>query len=126
MFFFDPELRDILTAVIGLACRGGERLDIPRIHSVLNELKGREAFLSGLYFSITGAVCYSRQVEETLRSLIARGILVSKENDVLMIPGEAVREIRSHLLRILPSSLYDSLLGASRRFHWRMFSRIPR
>ena len=36
---------EILTAIISLACRGGEQFRIPRIYSVLSELKGRDVFL---------------------------------------------------------------------------------
>jgi hypothetical protein len=117
---WNPEIGDILAAILSLACRGGESFRIPRIYSVLNELKGRDIFLSGLYFSITGAVCYSRQIEETLRSLVANGILVEKERDTVMVRGEAATEIRARLRRKLPSSIYRSLRVTSSRFYGKM------
>lgn len=119
-----PEIGDVVTAVIGIACRGGENLRIPKVYSALSELKNGNAILSGLYFSITGAVCYSRQVDETLRSLVAKGMLILKEQDTLVIRGEAAKEIRARLRRSLPSSAYRSLRYASRRFYGKMF-RIP-
>ena len=118
---WNPEIGDILAAILSLACRGGESFRIPRIYSVLNELKGRDVFLSGLYFSITGAVCYSRQIEETLRSLMANGFLVQKEQDTVMVRDEAAMEIRARLRRKLPSSIYRSLRVTSRRFYGKMF-----
>jgi hypothetical protein len=118
---WNPEIGDILTAIIGLACRGGEQFRIPKIYSVLRELKGRDVFLSSLYFSITGAVCYSRQIEETLRSLMANGMLVPKEPDTVMIRDEAATEIRARLRRKLPSSIYRSLRNTSKRFYGKMF-----
>jgi hypothetical protein len=118
---WNPEIGDILTAIIGLACRGGEQFRIPKIYSVLSELKGRDVFLSSLYFSITGAVCYSRQIEETLRSLMANGMLVPKERDTLMIRDEAATEIRARLRRKFPSSIYRSLQDTSKRFYGKMF-----
>ena len=121
MLPWNPEIGDILAAIISLACRGGEQLRIPRIYSALSELKGRDVILSGLYFSITGAVCYSRQIEETLRSLVAKGILVPKERDTVIVRDEAAEEIRARLRRKLPESIYRSLLLASKRFHARMF-----
>ncbi len=121
MLPWNPEIGDILTAIISLACRGGEQFRIPRIYSVLSELKGRDVFLSGLYFSITGAVCYSPQIEETLRSLMANGILVQKERDTVMVRDEAAMEIRARLRRKLPSSIYRSLKGTSKRFYRKMF-----
>ena len=117
---WNPEIGDILAAILSLACRGGESFRIPRIYSVLNELKGRDVFLSGLYFSITGAVCYSRQIEETLRALVANGILVEKERDTVMVRGEAATEIRARLRRKLPFSIYRSLRITSRRFYGKM------
>ena len=118
---WNPEVGEILTAIISLACRGGEQFRIPRIYSVLSELKGRDVFLSGLYFSITGAVCYSRQIEETLRSLMANGFLVQKERDTVMVRDEAATEIRAQLRRKLPSSIYRSLRNTSKRFYGKMF-----
>lgn len=118
---WNPEIADILTAIFSLGCREGERLQIPRIYSVLSELKGRDVFLSGLYFSITGAVCYSRQIEETLRSLIAKGVLVPKERGTVVVRFEAVKEIRTRLRSILPRSIYRSLHDASKRFYGEMF-----
>jgi hypothetical protein len=118
---WSPEIGDVLTAIISLACRGGEPFRIPRIYSVLSELKGRDVFLSGLYFSITGAVCYSRQIEETLRSLMATGMLVPKEPDTVMVRDDAAAEIRARLRRKLPSSILRSLQVTSKRFYGKMF-----
>jgi hypothetical protein len=118
---WNPEIGDVLTAIISLACRGGEQFRIPRIYSVLSELKGRDVFLSGLYFSITGAVCYSRQIEETLRSLMATGMLVPKEPDTVMVRDDAAAEIRARLRRKLPSSILRSLQVTSKRFYGKMF-----
>ncbi len=115
-----PHILDTLTAVISLACRGGEELRIHRIYSVINELKGREALLSGLYFSIIGAVCYSRQIDEALRSLVTRGILAPKDRDTLVVRDEAAVEIRDRLRRRLPASAYRALKNASRKFHEKM------
>ena len=119
-----PEIGDVVTAVIGLSCRGGENLRIHKVYSTLSELRSGNAILSGLHFSITGAVCYSRQVDEILRSLVAKGMLILKEQDTLVIRGEAAKEIRARLRRSLPSSAYRSLRYASRRFYGMMF-RIP-
>ena len=121
-----PQIDDILTAVISLACRGGEQLRKPRVFSALCELKAREALLSGLYFSITGAVCYSRQVEEILRSLVEKGILVMKERDTLVVRDREAEAVRAGLKRKLASSAYRALQTASKRFHRAMFGRRGR
>ncbi len=120
MFPWNLEIGDIVTAVIGLACRGGEQLRIHRIYSVLSELKRSDVFLSGLYFSITGAVCYSRQIEETLRSLVAKGMLVPRERDTVVVRDDAVGRIRARLRRRLPSTTYRALHDTSKRFYGKM------
>lgn len=116
-----PQIDDVLTALISLACRGGDQLRMPRVYSALSELKAREVLLSGLYFSITGAVCYSRQVEETLRSLVENGMLVTKERGTLVVRDQAAEEVRAGLRKKLPSSAYRSLQTASKRFYRVMF-----
>ena len=121
-----PQIDDVLTAVISLACRGGEQLRMPRVYSVLSELKAREVLLSGLHFSITGAVCYSRQVEEILRSLMEKGMLVTKERDTLVVRDQAAEEVRTGLRKRLPSSAYRALQTASKRFYRVMFQRKAR
>jgi len=118
-----PEIDDVLTALISLACRGGEQFRMPRVYSALSELKAREVLLSGLYFSITGAVFYSRQVEEILRSLVEKGILVMKERDMLVVRDQGVEEVRAGLKKRLPSSAYLALQTASKRFYRVMFKR---
>lgn len=118
-----PQTDDVLTAVISLACRGGEQLPMHRIYSALSELKTREALLSGLYFSITGAVCYSRQVEEILQSLMEKGMLVTKERDTLVVRDQAAEEVRAGLRKRLPLSDYRALQTASKRFYRVMFHR---
>ena len=116
-----PEIGDIVTAVISLACRGGEQLRIPRVYAALSELKEKDVLLSGLYFSITGAVCYSRHIDETLRTLVAKGILVLTGRDTLVVRDSAVEEVRVRLRKKLPSAAYRSLQTASKRFYGKMF-----
>jgi hypothetical protein len=104
-----PEIGDIITAIISLACRGGEPLRIHRVYAALNDLKGRDVLLSGLCLSLTGAVCYSRQVDEILRILVAKGTLVLTGRDTLVVRDSAVEEA------------YRSLQAASRRFYGKIF-----
>lgn len=117
-----PEIGDIITAVISLACRGGEQLYLPRVYAALNELKGRDALLSGLYFSITGAVCYSPQIDEVLRALVAKGVLVLTGRDTLVVRNSALEGVRVRLRKKLPSAAYRSLQSASRWFYRKIFT----
>jgi len=118
-----PQIDDVLTALISLTCHGDEQLRLPRVYSALSELKSKEVLLSGLYFSITGAVCYSRQVEGILRSLVDKGILVMKERDTLLVRDRAAEAARAGLRQKLPSSAYRALQAASNRFYRVMFKR---
>src|SRR5512141_572308 len=118
-----PQIEDVLTAIISLACRGGEQIQMHRVYSALSELKAREVLLSGLYFSITGAVCYSRQVEEILQSLMEKGMLVAQEHDTLVVRDRAAEEVRAGLRKRLPSPVYRALQTASKRFYRAMFLR---
>ncbi len=120
MFPWNLAMGDVVAAVIILACHGGEQLQVHRIYTVMSELKRGDVFLSGLYFSITGAVCYSRQIEETLRSLVAKGMLVPKERDTVEVRDEAAGRIRARLRRRLPLSIYRSLQDTSRQFYRKM------
>ncbi len=126
MVHWIPPIDDVLTALISLACRGGEQLRMPRVYSALSELKAREALLTGLYFSITGAVCYSRQVEEILRSLVEKGMLVPKERDTLVVRDQEVEAIRAGLREKLPLPAYRALQTASKRFYRVMFRKRAR
>ena len=83
--------------------------------------EGRDVLLSGLYFSITGAVCYSRQIDEILRNLVAKGILVFSGRDTLVVRDSAVEEVRVRLRKKLPSAAYRSLQTVSRRFYGKIF-----
>jgi hypothetical protein len=126
MVLWIPPIDDVLTALISLACRGGEQLRMPRVYSALSELKAREVHLTGLYFSITGAVCYSRQVEEILRSLVEKGMLVPKERDTLVVRDQEVEAIRARLREKLPLPAYRALQSASKRFYRVMFRKRAR
>lgn len=121
-----PEIDDVLTALISLACRGGDQFRMPRVYSALCELKAKEVLLSGLYFSITGAVCYSRQVEKILRSLVEKGMLVTMERDKLVVRDQAAEVVRAGLRKKLPASAYRSLQTASKRFYRVMFRKRAR
>ncbi len=120
MFPWNLEIGDVVAAVISLACQGGEQLRVHRIYAVLSEMKRGDVLLSGLYFSITGAVCYSRQIEETLRAMVAKGVLVPRERDTVIVRDDEAGRFRARLRRRLPSSIYRALQDTSRRFYGRM------
>ena len=116
-----PEMTDIIAGIIGLACRGGEQLRIPQVYSTFCELKGkRQILLAGLHFSITGSVCYSRMIEESLRLLVARGVLHEKDRETVVVAKRAPDEVRRHFLRAFPERLQRRIFSVSRAFYRRM------
>lgn len=118
---WNREIGDIVTAIISLACRGGEQLRVREIYSALCDLRGTDVLLSGLYFSITGAVCYSRQIEEALCLLMSKGILVPKEGNTVIVRDDVAEVARVRLRQKLPASVYRSLQDTSKRFYERIF-----
>ena len=121
MTIWIPKNGDIITAIISLECRGEEQLRIPRVYAALSEMKKRDVLLSGLSFSITGSVCYSREIDGILRILVEKGMLVLTDRDTLFVRDSAVKEVRARLRKKLPSAVYRSLQDASRRFYGEIF-----
>ena len=62
-------------------------------------------------------MCYSRQVEEILQSLMENGMLVTKERDTMVVRDQAEEDVRAGLRKRLPSPAYWALQSASKRFY---------
>lgn len=113
-----PDLFSILSGIITLGANGGEQLYLPKVHAVLHHMKQHNRMLAGLWFSITGSVCYSRDVENVLRDLASQGVLKIEEGSVVVVKNAAM--LRDRLRRMLPMRQYRKLLKASRSFHARL------
>ncbi len=109
------DMRDVVSAILALA---GARIigGIPRwaIHAIFWRMRREEAVLSGLRFTITGDVCYSKDIDAAIDYLLARGILRTG-TDGAILPGTApalrfLRRARGRLPDI------PDLLGASWNF----------
>ncbi len=109
-----PDLPDVITGIITLGANGGEQLFLPKIHTVLYQMKQHNRLLASLWFSITGSVCYSRDIENVLRNLASLGV-VKIEADSVVVKNIGI--LRNRLRNLLPVRQYRKLLKTSRKFY---------
>lgn len=114
MPIFSPDIPDVISAIITLGANGGEQLLRPKIHSVLYQMKQHDGLLTGLWFSITGSVCYSRDIENVLRDLASKGVVKIEADSVAV---ENFGPLRNRLRSMLPVRHYRKLLQISRNFY---------
>lgn len=113
-----PDLSSVLSGIITLGANGGEQLFLPKVHAVLHNMKQHDRMLAGLWFSITGSVCYSRDVENVLQDLASQGVVKIEEGSVVVVKNAAV--LRRRLRGLLPVRQYRKLLKVSRNFYARL------
>ncbi len=112
----DPrDMRDVVSAILVLA---GTRITkgIPRwaIHSILWKMRREEPLLSPLRFSITGDVCFSKDIDAAINTLLVRGTLRTASDGTIRPNDIPILSSLSHL-RPGRSNL-NELLAASRKF----------
>ncbi|MBE0568304.1 MAG: hypothetical protein IH577_01325 [Deltaproteobacteria bacterium] len=112
-----PDLFAVISGIIALGANGGEQLFPPKIHTVLYQMKQHDRMLSGLWFSITGSVCYSRDIENVLRDLASQGVVKIEADSVVV---KNIGFLRKRLRGMLPVRQYRKLLKASRKFYARL------
>lgn len=112
-----PDLSAVISGIIALGANGGEQLFPPKIHTVLYQMKQHDRMLSGLWFSITGSVCYSRDIENVLRDLASQGVVKIEADSVVL---KNIGSLRKRLRGMLPVRQYRKLLKASRKFYARL------
>ena len=113
-----PRIKDILSGIILLAASAKEPIPTAKIHSILKSMKSHESILSGLRFSLTGAVCYSRDIDLAITSLTDGGFLNIVDGSAFV--GKHVPEFGNHLSKFLTNSQIQVVHSASLRFHERM------
>lgn len=113
-----PMLRDILSGIILLAARGRKPIPLASVHSIIHAMKAHESILSGLRFSLTGAVCYSRDIDQAVDRLADAGFLKIVEGAVFV--GENVDGFANYLSGFLTHSQVQAVHAASLRFHERV------
>jgi len=112
-----PDLSAVISGIITLGANGGEQLFLPKIHTALYEMKQHNRMLAGLWFSITGSVCYSRDIENILRDLASQGVVKFEAGSVVV---KNIGFLRKRLRSMLPGRHYRSLLKTSLRFYARL------
>jgi hypothetical protein len=112
-----PDLPDLISGIITLGANGGEQLFLPKIHTVLYQMKAHDKMLAGLWFSITGSVCYSRDIENVLRDLASQGVVKIEAGSVVV---KNIGSLRNRLRSMLPVRQYRKLLKTSRKFYARL------
>lgn len=112
-----PGLSDVISGIITLGANGGEQLFLPKIHTVLYQMKQHNRMLAGLWFPIAGSVCYSRDIENVLRNLASQGIVKIEANSVVV---KNTGSLRNRFRSVLPVRQYRKLLKISRKFYARL------
>jgi hypothetical protein len=118
-----PNFKDILSGILTLAAREGECVPVAKIHSILYEMITHEPILSGLRFSLTGDVCYSRDVDQAIKNLLDWGSLKIVGESALMLRG--VHSFRTHLSRTFTKSQIQAIHSASLRYCNRLRRDVP-
>ena len=117
MAILPPDLSAVISGIITLGANGGEQLFLPKIHTVLYQMKEHDRMLSSMWFSITGSVCYSRDIENVLRDLASQGVVKIEEGSVFV---KNIGFLRKRLRGMLPVRQYRKLLKTSRKFYARL------
>ncbi len=113
-----PRIKDILSGILLLAARGDVPMPLAKVHSVIHGMKSHESILSGIHFSLTGAVCYSRDIDQVVNHLTEGGYL--KIVDGTAFVGAHAPEFGNYLSGFLTKSQIHAVHSASLRFHERV------
>lgn len=114
----NPRIQEILSGIILLASSRKGPIPVSKIHSILHAMKAHESILSGLRFSLTGAVCYSREIDQAIIRLTDGGFLKLVAGSVLI--AEDAREFGEYLSGFLTNSQIEAVHSVSIRFHDRL------
>ncbi len=118
MDFVPPNFKEILSGILTLAAREEECVPVEKIHSIFYEMKTHEPILSGLRFSLTGDVFYSRSIEQAIRNLIDWGSLKVVDESTVVIKGTHM--FRSYLSRFFTKDQFQAIHSASLRYYDRL------
>ena len=111
-------IRNIISGIILLAARRKDPMRVEKVHSTIHEMKPHESILTDLRFSLTGAVCFSRDIEQTIHHLADAGFLEIVNGSVFV--REHVPEFGNYLSGFLTNSQIQAVHSASLRFHERV------
>jgi hypothetical protein len=115
---------DILAGILTLAAIEEEPVPVSKIHSVLHEMKPHESILAGLHFSVTGDICYSKVVDQVIRSLVDWGFMKTVNGESVAIGR--IPLFRTYLAGFLSGSQLQAIHSTSLRYHDRLRREIQR
>ncbi len=113
-----PNFKEILSGILTLAASKEEFVPVAIIHSIFYEMKNHESILSGLRFSLTGDVYYSRMIEQAISNLVDWGSLKIVDESTVVIEGSPA--FRSYLSRTFTKFQFHAIQSASLRFYDRL------
>jgi hypothetical protein len=115
-----PRISEIISGIILLAANRKDPIPVAKVHCILHAMKSHESILSGLQFSLTGAVCYSRDIDQAFNHLISGGFLKIVKGSAFT--GKRAHEFGKYLSAFLTNSQIQAVHCASLRFHERVRS----
>lgn len=101
-----------------LAARGKDPIPLAEVHSIIHAMKSHESIFSGLRFSLTGAVCYSRDIDQAINHLTDSGFLEIVGGSAFV--GKHAHEFGKYLSGFLTNSQIQAVHSVSLRFHDRL------
>lgn len=113
-----PRIKDILSGMILLAARGRDPIPLAKVHLIIHAMKAHESILSGIRFSLTGAVCYSRDIDQAINHLTDAGFLEIVDGSLFV--REHAPGFVDYLSGFLTNSQINAVHSASLRFHERV------
>jgi hypothetical protein len=113
-----PRVKEIISGIILLGARGKEPMPLAKVHSIIHAMKSHESIFSGLRFSLTGAVCYSRDIDQAIHHLADGGFLKIVGGSVF--PGENADAFGDYLSGVLTNAQIQAVHSVSLRFHERV------
>ena len=114
----NPRIKEIISGIILLAARGKDPIPLAKVHSILHAMKSHESIFSGLRFSLTGAVCYSRDIDHAINYLTDGGFLEIAGGSAFV--RERAHEFENYLSGFLTNSQIQAVHSVSLRFHDRL------
>ncbi len=113
-----PRVKEIISGIILLGARGKEPIPLAKVHSVIHAMKPHESIFSGLRFSLTGAVCYSRDIDQAIHHLADGGHLKIVGGSAFV--GEHAHAFGDYLSGFLTNAQIQAVRSVSLRFHERL------
>ena len=113
-----PRVKEIISGIILLGARSKEPMPLGKVHSIIHAMKSHESIFSGIHFSLTGAVCYSRDIDQAIHHLADGGFLKIVGGSAF--PGENAHEFGEYLSGFLTNAQIQAVNSVSLRFHDRL------